>query len=445
MTGVVFSACASFLVRFTEEAKTVSVFNSRKKRIKTLASVHCGRKNFSFLLQLLFYFGLTDTTQAQVPSGIAWTTQNGLAYKDYCDANSSTETASTLSCLCANGDLWTTNPLNGRQSVFICDSGTCGNKVGKVSGFCAQCKDGTFWGQYYTEGDPEYKQSSAVCGQGHDQGKCTCGVTTYSPSVSRYHFEYVCSHSVREYADPYNEAYASSDQCSTCPAGTYSEQGFIVCLQCEPGTYAPNEGMAACLPCPSGTFNSWYGYTYCNECPEADGWYTNKATGATECTAPTATLSIEAQSTTRRRQLKKKKEKGSDDETEQAGKSGKSETMSKMAAGLKELLQPLLEHCGSNTTGIVGNATAALVQIVECKKGMMKKDVACDLNFAIPFFGNETESAAEKTEHAKLCIIAAFQESDGAIKEALTGFFNSCDVRIKEVIAGWKPNSCNLF
>ena len=456
MTGVVFSACASFLVRFTEEAKTVSVFNSRKKPIKTLASIPCGRKNFSFLLQLLFYFGLTDTTQAQVPSGIAWTTQNGLAYKDYCDVDTNN---GHLSCLCAKGSTWTLNPYNGKQSFFICDT-NCDHEPFRVSGFCAQCKGGTFWGYYYTEGESGYQSSFTLCptpemdlpnaGECPNCPWCKCGITTYSPTVLRYFFTYVCSHDAHRYNTWYTEHMAqyygdnNMGQCTACPAGTYSQQGDIACSPCEPGTYAPNEGMPACLPCPSGTFNSWYGYTYCNECP--DGWYTNKATGATECTAPTATLSIEATNTNSRRQLKKKKEeKGSDDETEQAGKSGKSEMMSKMAAGLKELLQPHLEHCGSNTTGIVGNATAALVQIVECKKGTKKKDVACDLNFAIPFTGNETESAAEKTKHAKLCIIAAFQESDGAIKEALTGFFNSCDVRIKEVIAGWKPNSCNLF
>ena len=461
MTGVVFSACASFLVRFTEEAKTVSVFNSRKKPIKTLASIPCGRKNFSFLLQLLSYFGLTDTAQAQSFSDFPWLSpSDGLKYGDYCETDSRYN--SHNSCLCAK-DSWLLNPSNGKQSFFVCNDGCDSHHARDVSGYCAQCPAGTFWGNL---NEPTYPPPTyPLCptnGQTTDSQNnvietCTCGITTYQSSTvfSQNYFHYTCSHNAKfdEFTSTgYNsvkntQSWLGPSQCTACPAGTYSQQGDIVCSQCEMGTYAPNEGMSACLPCPSGTFNDWYGYTFCKECPEEYGWYTNKATGATECTAPTATLSIEATNTNSRRQLKKKKEeeKGSDDETEQAGKSGKSETMSKMAAGLKELLQPHLEHCGSNTTGIVGNATAALVQIVECKKGTKKKDVACDLNFAIPFSGNETESAAEKTEHAKSCIIAAFQESDGAIKEALTGFFNSCDVRIKEEIAGWKSDSCNLL
>ena len=149
MTGIVFSACASFLVRITK-AKTVSVFDSRKKRIKTLASTHCGRKNFSFLLQLLIYFCLTDTTQAQF--SFAWTSPAGLPYKKYCDVYNTDSSNYQWSCLCAVGDTWITN--KGKQSFFICYPDiTCDDHPFRVSGYCAQCAAGTFYGNAYAEGE----------------------------------------------------------------------------------------------------------------------------------------------------------------------------------------------------------------------------------------------------------------------------------------------------
>ena len=156
-------------------------------------------------------------------------------------------------------------------------------------------------------------------------------------------------------------------------------------------------------------------------------------------------FTIASTNTNSRRQLKKKEKKGSDDETEQAGKSGKGA----MAAGLKESLQTHLGHCGGNTTdtttdtdGVeLGTARDALVQIGKCALGK-RKNVACDFHLSIPFNGNETESAADKKEQANSCIIAAFQGSD-EIKEALKDFFNSCDVTIKKEITKW--DSCGPF
>ena len=479
MSGIVFSACASFLVRLFTEAKPLSIFHSGKKRIKTLASIQCRRNNFSFFLKLLFHFCLTNTTQATSRDEFAWTTNGGLPYKDYCDVYSNHY---RFSCLCANDSGMIMN--NGKNTFYICDD-QCDKYPFRVNGYCAQCAAGTFWGDYDTT-----SFSYTVSCPSSEQHACNCGITTHSEGFDTgYYFKFVCTHSA-DLVHPFNTVSYNSDftyedksyykgHCAECPAGTQSRQGDWVCVACEKGKYSSSPRSETCQSCPPGEYSDDTGFTYCkvcpagyysnngdnndgstgcNECPV--GYYapspgssgcmecpadysTNKATGATTCTVNTNTFSIEVQSTNRRRQLKKKekKEKGSDDETEQAGKSGKGE----MAAGLKELLQAHLGHCGGNTAGgievgIVGNA---LVQIGMCALGKKKNGASCDFHLAIPFSKDETDSAATKKEQAKSCIIATFQESDSAMKEALKDFFNSCDVTIKEVIADWK--GCGLF
>ena len=488
LTGIVFSACASFLVRLFNQAKIVSVFDSRKKWIKTLDSIHCRRKKCTFLLQLFFYFCLTDTTQATDRSEFAYWTDGGFAYGDYCYTYSrSTKT----SCICMNYG----NPVmnNGKNTFYVCDD-KCGASYAKhVNGYCAQCAAGKFWGAVHPDGrDFGYPDCPS-----NEEKACKCAIVTRSEGFdSRYYFDFVCSHFTNTGGSPrlkanhvntdtdaypvnqvaFNSDVSSNARCSDCPPGTQSRQGDWVCVACEKGKYSSSPRSETCQSCPPGEYSDDTGFTYCkvcpagyysnngdnnygstgcNECPA--GYYTpspgssgcmecpadystNKATGATTCTVNTNTFSIEAQSTNRRRQLKKK-EKGSD-ETEQAGKSGKGE----MAAGLKELLQAHLGHCGGNTTdtdgvgvGIVGNA---LVQIGMCALGKKKNVASCDFHLAIPFNGNETDSAADKKEQANSCIIAAFQGSD-EIKEALKDFFNSCDVTIKKEITKW--NSCGLF
>ena len=467
ITGIVFSAFTSFLVRFTE-AKSVSILSSRKKRIKTLASIHCGRKNFSFLLQLVFYFGLTDTTQATSRSDFAWTTEGGLPYGDYCYTRSQSY---QMSCICMNYG----NPVmnNGKNSVYICDDRCSASESRHIHGYCAQCAAGKFWGNVYPDGrDFGYPDCPD-----HDPKTCKCAITTHSDGFdSKYYFEFVCSHMAN--ADEplnqvdFNDSHGLDGRCSTCPAGTQSRQGDWVCVACEKGKYSSSPESETCQSCPPGEYSDDTGFTYCkvcpagyysnngdnnygstgcNECPA--GYYapssgssgciecpadysTNGDTGATTCTVDSTIFSIASTNTNRRRQLKKKEKKGSDDETEQAGKSGKSE----MASDLKELLQTHLGHCGGNTADSIGIGGHALVQIGKCALGKKKNVASCDFNLAMPFSEDETESAATKKEQANSCIIATFQESD-AIKEALKDFFNSCDVTIKKEITKW--NSCN--
>ena len=287
MIGIVFSACASYFVRFKTEAKSVSALNSRKKRIKTLASIHCGRKNFSFLLQVLFYFGLTDTTHALSKSDFAWTTDGGKEYKDYCSVVGG---AQEWSCLCLNGSTYIKN--NGKYSVFICDH-NCDKWAFRVEGYCAQCAAGTFWGNYYTEGESGYELSNADC-PSSDPDTCTCGITTHSPdSASKYYFEFVCTHSADSgppenqvgYNDNIGYHNRHNGRCSKCPAGTYSEQGDEVCTPCEKGKKAPNDGTKnKCEDCPPGEYSDDIGYTYCKTCQA--GQFSNNGKdqyGSTDC------------------------------------------------------------------------------------------------------------------------------------------------------------------
>lgn len=206
----------------------------------------------------------------------------------------------------------------------------------------------------------------------------------------------------------------------------------------------------------------WCDRNSCNDCPASHSYNGTQLVTDTFCrcnvwdgsygtcipsATTTNTFSVEVQSTNLRRKSKKK---GSDDETEERGKSakaGKSEMSSEMAEGLEELLQIFLGECDGNTADslIGGNA---LVQIDECKKAGKKKRVACAFHLIIPYFGDETESASNK-EQANSCIIDTLQESD-AIKETLKEF-GICGVAIymhdddgnEEMIAEW--NWCNPF
>lgn len=63
----------------------------------------------------------------------------------------------------------------------------------------------------------------------------------------------------------------SDENCSLCPAGSYSEsQGNAECDKCPAGTYNSISGANSerqCYPCVAGTFSSTIGATYCLQCP----------------------------------------------------------------------------------------------------------------------------------------------------------------------------------
>lgn len=46
----------------------------------------------------------------------------------------------------------------------------------------------------------------------------------------------------------------SGEQCTACPAGTYSSPASGTCQPCAPGHVAPTPGAAYCRTCPVGTF-----------------------------------------------------------------------------------------------------------------------------------------------------------------------------------------------
>ena len=246
-------------------------------------------------------------------------------------------------------------------------------------------------------------------------------------------------------------------------SSTASPEGPNKCALFCKNTYMSDDGTFEKPPLPG---EAWCGRNSCNDCPafhsyngtqlvsdpfcRCNVWDGSYGTCIpSETTTNTFSLEFVYTNTNLRRQLKKRK-KESDNETKKASKSGakasKSEMMSEMAVGLEGLLQTHLGECDGNVADsvILGNA---LVQIDECKKAGKKKGVTCDFRLAIPSYGDETESSANK-EQAYSCIIATFQESD-AIKEALT-HLDICDATVymhyddsnnKEMIAEW--NSCN--
>mmetsp|Transcript_215 Transcript_215/g.322 ORF Transcript_215/g.322 Transcript_215/m.322 type:complete len:281 (+) Transcript_215:502-1344(+) len=171
----------------------------------------------------------------------------------------------------------------------------------------------------------------------------------------------------------------------------------------------------------------------------------------TPSTTTTDSFTLAFSDSNRRRQLKKKTAKNgieSDTETAKAGKSGaeakagKSEMMSEMALGMRELLQTYLNDCDGNAAdGIGGNA---LVQIGECKK-KGKKRYNCDFHLILPSYIGEAKSIKNE---ANACIVALLGED--AVKEAIAEFLSSCDVAVyrnvdskKMMIEDW--NLCSPF
>jgi ABC-type branched-subunit amino acid transport system substrate-binding protein len=73
------------------------------------------------------------------------------------------------------------------------------------------------------------------------------------------------------------------EPCQACPVGFTSDSLLSSCLQCAPGSYAPDVGSYACLECPAGKYNDAPGSHECYECPaNADG--TIGASNRSACT-----------------------------------------------------------------------------------------------------------------------------------------------------------------
>ncbi|KAL7454134.1 hypothetical protein ACHAWC_005764 [Mediolabrus comicus] len=276
---------------YCKDVSVEDIHKSQEKRIKTFTCVHRGRLNFNFLLRVVFYFLLANTAQATSTTSkddFAWTSSSNLDYKDYCDVFGGSE---EWSCLCLTGTNYVMN--EGKHSYFICDS-KCDRLAYKVSGYCAQCAAGEFWGNYYSENESGYEISNAKC-PSHDTDTCTCGTLTRSPAPgsdnTKYYFEYVCSHKADKSQKPNNQVGYNNDignsqsgKCSTCPAGTYSEQGDMVCKPCEAGRYSSSDGSSECTPCPAGQYSDDTGFTSCKVCDA--GTFSNAgkdASGSTRC------------------------------------------------------------------------------------------------------------------------------------------------------------------
>ncbi len=76
----------------------------------------------------------------------------------------------------------------------------------------------------------------------------------------------------------------SKSECTTCPAGTYSDsQGNTSCKPCDAGYYCG--GGSEKKPCPAGTFRSSTGGKTANDCTKCVVGSITSTTGQTKCTA----------------------------------------------------------------------------------------------------------------------------------------------------------------
>jgi hypothetical protein len=99
-----------------------------------------------------------------------------------------------------------------------------------------------------------------------------CPSGKYSDKLSDHTFCQNCS------AGSYNNE-SGLTFCSTCPIGTYSSSsGRSTCLLCAPGAYTSNAGAAECQPCPDGTIAE---STSCTDC--LTGTYSRPSQGFTSC------------------------------------------------------------------------------------------------------------------------------------------------------------------
>ena len=289
LAEIVSVAILAVLTRIVEgkDVSAEDVHKSQEKRIKTFTCVHRGRLNCNCLLRVVFCFLLANTAQATSKNDFAWTSNSNFDYKDYCSVVGGAE---EWSCLCLTGTKYIMN--KGKNSYFICDK-HCDDLAFRVSGYCAQCAAGEFWGNYYSEEENRYRNTNAVCPD-HDADTCTCGTTTHSPdsgSTSKYYFEYVCNHKADSSQKPNNQVGYNDDignsndgKCSTCPAGTYSEQGDMVCKLCEAGRYSSSDGSSECTPCPAGQYSDDTGFTSCKVCDAGTSSNAGKdASGSTRC------------------------------------------------------------------------------------------------------------------------------------------------------------------
>ena len=70
------------------------------------------------------------------------------------------------------------------------------------------------------------------------------------------------------------------DTSQLCPAGTYSSEGFGICLECITGRFSGAPGSNKCQDCPAQYFAEGSAQRNCSACP--DGMYQNSA-GKGQC------------------------------------------------------------------------------------------------------------------------------------------------------------------
>ena len=73
----------------------------------------------------------------------------------------------------------------------------------------------------------------------------------------------------------------SSNRCTECPDGKYSNSGDLFCSTCTPGKYS-NKGSSQCVICPLGFHAPASGSVYCLQCPR--GYISSNGAGSVSCT-----------------------------------------------------------------------------------------------------------------------------------------------------------------
>ena len=155
------------------------------------------------------------------------------------------ETWGILNPKCTPCGLGSSGPFESfnQADCFQCPAGTYGPNP---TGPCVQCSAGTY--------TPAAGYSSAVaCPEGKfnpADGMTYCidcepwdGKRSMSPAEAVF---------CRQFC--FEGQTIVNDECTPCPAGTYSQQGFNpVCTTCEPGQTSP-AGASACVPCRAGTY-----------------------------------------------------------------------------------------------------------------------------------------------------------------------------------------------
>jgi hypothetical protein len=151
--------------------------------------------------------------------------------------------------------------------------------------------DGTGLGStpygYVGWGKTDAQEPSTAGGLFQAYFDCAYGVfANYDPKKNTD--SVICTIPVHKCQNPFGYScplgmFSSGGSCSMCSPGTYSYGNQTICLSCEVGKFALNQGSSVCLECPINFYADTRGASSCFECPAPSNTSTTGSTSMSSC------------------------------------------------------------------------------------------------------------------------------------------------------------------